>query len=56
MSSRSERSRSARDWLAGGLLLASSLVLLWVYAGGQLGHTVRFFFDFLVYLDEIMKS
>lgn len=53
MSSPSERPPGIRSWLAGGLLLAASLYLLSVYAEGQLGHTVRFLFEVLVYRDRI---
>lgn len=53
MSSPTERRRAIRSWLAGGVLLATSLYLLAVYAEGQLRHTVRFLFEILVYRDRI---
>lgn len=53
MSSRTDGRRGRWRWLAGGVLLVSSLYLLSVYAEGQLEHTVRFLFEILVYADRI---
>lgn len=56
MSSRTEEKPTFQDWLAGGALLSAGLYLLSVYTEGQLGHTFRFFFELLVYLDRILAS
>ncbi len=42
------------DWISGSLLLTAGLALLWVYAEGQLNHTVRFLFELIVYCDRIL--